>query len=315
MDIESIKPHERELVDLKSVFRKARASLKDDSIYDNWVKKNEKGLCVDFLGAAPIYHPDLALIFFDEDEMFFLSEKGTVLDRNLFKAYYLKGAKLGIQAYMRDYHVPPNKRFGENLETWKNSITALYHKEEIYVAPYQFEFNDELTGCKFVKDYFPNKISLAGMEWLGYWSLLTKYIEELSLEVPDLLINVNGYLNSSTVNIQENNDDDSLTSKTEKSVDGYLQVVKDVFNNDEDYNTYLNLLVQFFQGKDVCTKGISIKLKRNSKTKVLRQHNVMHKELALKDQLRSDEGYTEVIKVLHSCSNLTHQQIYDAMTK
>tara|TARA_R110002049_G_scaffold80452_4_gene204635 strand:- start:5328 stop:6347 length:1020 start_codon:yes stop_codon:yes gene_type:complete len=109
---------------------------------------------------------------------------------------------------------------------------------------------------------------------------------------------------------------ETLTLKTKKSVESYLSVIKDyAFINDKDYDTYSNLLVQFFQGDKVETKGISIRLKRNSKTKVMRQHNLMHQELGLTENLRSDIGYTEIIKVLQVCSNLTHLQIYDAMTK
>ncbi|MCM4170077.1 hypothetical protein DHD32_01185 [Arenibacter sp. TNZ] len=256
MNIEDVKPYEKEMVDLRSIFKKAKSLLNDDSVYDNWVEKNQNGICVDYLKETPIYHPDLALIFFGDDEMFFLSEKGTVLDRNLFKAYYLKGAIKGIKAYLNEYHLAPNKRLGDDFERWRMSITALYNKEEIFIAPFQYKPDIKLLGCRFVKDYFPNKMSLLGIQSIGYYSALTNRFEELFIEVPGLFdSSLNGNLKKEksdernddylSVNDFNNTDFKSSINFIESTIEEYLEVFKDNMS-EKNYLLLVNSLKYYF---------------------------------------------------------------------
>ena len=86
------------------------------------------------------------------------------------------------------------------------------------------------------------------------------------------------------------------------------------FTSETDYNTFLNLLTNFFEYNSYTLPKTAIRLKIGCKTKLAITLNVIYKQLSEK-ALKSDKELFNIVRVLSHFKGLSDTDIYKAMTK
>lgn len=110
------------------------------------------------------------------------------------------------------------------------------------------------------------------------------------------------------------------TSKTKQSVSKELENIdktqgwKYAFTNEEDFNSFLDLITCYFEYKPYSLPHQSIKLKRDCKTRFAKALSPIHKELSEKP-LKSDVEFFKLLRVVNHFENLTDIEIYNAITR
>lgn len=104
----------------------------------------------------------------------------------------------------------------------------------------------------------------------------------------------------------------AITNHLEKL--GHNEGWEYAFNNEEDFNTFLDLLTNYFEYKPYKIPEHLIKIKRNCKTGFAMSLNPIHKELSEKP-LKSDREFFKIIRCLSHFHNLSDSAIYKALTK
>lgn len=87
------------------------------------------------------------------------------------------------------------------------------------------------------------------------------------------------------------------------------------FTNENDYNSFTDLLTNFFEYKDYTLPKETIKLKKSCKTKVARALGEIHKELSNENILRTDTDFFRLIRVLSHFEKETEGNLYKALTR
>jgi len=108
-------------------------------------------------------------------------------------------------------------------------------------------------------------------------------------------------------------------NRTKKKIENAFETLDQLgweyaFNNEKDYNLFVELLANFFENKHYKILP-PIKLKRRTKTKIATVFNSIHKELSNCDKLKEDIEYFKIIRVLNHFKNLSDNDIYKHITR
>ena len=87
------------------------------------------------------------------------------------------------------------------------------------------------------------------------------------------------------------------------------------FMTEQDYNTFTDILTNFFEYKEYNLPKAPIQLKRGCKTKLAAILGKIHSELSNVDKFSSDTDYFNIVKTLSHYSNLPNDQLYKALTR
>jgi hypothetical protein len=91
---------------------------------------------------------------------------------------------------------------------------------------------------------------------------------------------------------------------------------KYAFNNENDYNIFLDLLTNYFEYKPYSIPQKTISLKRDCKTRLAKAFSPIHKELSNENKkLKSDLDFFQLIRVLSHFKSSTDAEIYQAITR
>lgn len=157
--------------------------------------------------------------------------------------------------------------------------------------------NTALGDGKFEGEIIKNAINSVRDELtdqLKYWEL------ELKALVPQ------------PINNELNRTKEVITDYFERMhVDGYEYA----FRSENDYNTFINILINNFESKKYDLPQSTIQLKRGCKTKLAGTLGKIHSELSNKDVFKSDVEFFKIVKCLNLYSNLTNTELYTALTR
>lgn len=87
------------------------------------------------------------------------------------------------------------------------------------------------------------------------------------------------------------------------------------FVSELDYNSFTDLLTNFFEYNPYTLPETIITLKRTCKTKVAKALGEIHKELSNENKLSTDTKYFELIRVLSHFNKETEENLYKALTR
>jgi hypothetical protein len=87
------------------------------------------------------------------------------------------------------------------------------------------------------------------------------------------------------------------------------------FRNETDYNTFSDLLTDFFEFKKYSLPKQVIQLKKGCKTRLAATLGKIHSELSNNDTLSGDNDFFEIVNVLSPFSELTRQQLYKDLSR
>lgn len=114
-----------------------------------------------------------------------------------------------------------------------------------------------------------------------------------------------------SINIDESRTKQIITQKIE-GMD--KQGWKYAFNNETDYNTFADLLTNFFEYKEYSLPEITIRLKRTCKTKLSKALGEIHKTLS-ENRLSSDKEFYKIIRILNHFEKETEKDLYKALIR
>lgn len=104
-------------------------------------------------------------------------------------------------------------------------------------------------------------------------------------------------------------------SRTRELIEVHFEEMRGyAFQSDTDYNSFLELLTNFFEYKTYRIPSKPIQLRRGSKTKIATVFNSIHKELS-EVKLRSDYEYLKIIQTLSPFSKTPLAGIYKEITR
>lgn len=86
------------------------------------------------------------------------------------------------------------------------------------------------------------------------------------------------------------------------------------FECEDDYEIIVDLLTNFFEYNNYTIPKSIIKLKRTCKTKIAKLLGEVHKELS-ENQLRNDNQFFKIIRVLNHFHDETEHNLYKALTR
>lgn len=87
------------------------------------------------------------------------------------------------------------------------------------------------------------------------------------------------------------------------------------FRSEDDYNTFINILINNFESKEYDLPKSIIQLKSGCKTKLAGTIGKIHSELSNVDVFRSDVPFFKIVKCLSSFNSLTDTELYTALTR
>lgn len=137
-----------------------------------------------------------------------------------------------------------------------------------------------------------------------------KWVKEnkIAKEVPD------------TSQIVTGGNENQLAIKTRLIISNHIETIDSnlgweyAFNNQDDYDLFLNLATGFFNYNPIPSPNQIIRLKLNCKTRFAKTLNLIYKELSNRT-LKSDVEFFKLIRILNHFQNLTDIEIYNAVTR
>ena len=117
--------------------------------------------------------------------------------------------------------------------------------------------------------------------------------------------------------LKEHPKKESSSSKTRDLINSSFEIIqKDCFRTDDDYQLFLQLLTDFFEGKPYKLPDNKINLKKRTKTKISPHFNDIHKELIMSNiVLKNDKEYFKLIRILNHFSDLDDAELYHTITR
>jgi len=88
-----------------------------------------------------------------------------------------------------------------------------------------------------------------------------------------------------------------------------------VFKNETDYNTFVDLLTNYFEYKPNSLPDKIIELRRGCKTKFSTTLGNIVRELSNKDKIKDETEYFKIIKILNHYNKMKDNEIYKAITR
>ena len=128
-------------------------------------------------------------------------------------------------------------------------------------------------------------------------------------------------LDTSKTKENETENTNSLISKEKDKIIKELNAIDKngwsyAFTSEDDFNTFVELLTNYFQQNEFEIPTETIKLKHKCKTKLAKAFNPIHTNLGHDDKkLKSDFEFFKLIRVLNHFKNLTDSDIYNAITR
>lgn len=200
----------------------------------------------------------------------------------------------------------PVKNVGQFFEDFKESLRKEIDKPENGKA---FEIDIKDRFLPMIKHYY---------KWYEQHRHETKMFEPYNFyewmyeNMVSTEHEINKYYAASTLQGAKS---ETENSKTKNLIEHQFEKIKEsVFTSDDDYNSFLDLLTNFFEYKPYIIPEKKIKLKRDSKTRVASVFNPIHKELSEKT-LKSDSDYFKILRVLNVFSKASDIDIYKAITR
>ena len=162
------------------------------------------------------------------------------------------------------------------------------------------------------------KIKLDNMEGYSYSQLCDIkgfIIPKLSVEeIRHLRANFNnaiGFLNNDKIT------EKVIETGTRKIIEKEFQTLGDwykVFQSEEGYNTYFDLLIDFFDNGVYKTEK-HITINNGNKTKVAHVLKLIHQKATNYSNLTKDTGFHEIVRVLHGFEEMSLEQIVSILQR
>lgn len=120
-------------------------------------------------------------------KIFSSTDSKSLIDNDIVEIYYRKGYEEGKTLWENEYHLPVNTGVSE---IYLQRVKSLYCEKNLsdinkHFYPYPYP-----KGCNSVKNISFQKISLKGVEWLGFNSALTfkidSFLKEIDVEWNDV---------------------------------------------------------------------------------------------------------------------------------
>lgn len=169
-----------------------------------------------------------------------------LFDPNMIAAYYLRGFMDGLKEWDKTMRMPFNQ---EMSEAYVMRLRYLYHKKRLTIPKYYFEISEPIFGCSFVKKFFPQKMSLLGVKFLGHCSALTNLIDDLaeSTGINDIINNCDPY---------HKEIEDEVKEAFRFMLGTNPRNHRDILQNSEDFDKIIKPIVYYFTNNHSIYKNI-----------------------------------------------------------
>jgi hypothetical protein len=188
-------------------------------------------------------------------------------------------------------------------EHLKSEIKNLKESELLFTEFHVFGEDSEGSEYKKRERSFIEIVKQAAEEY-PKWVRENKIVKE----VPD------------TSQIVTGGNENQLAIKTRLIISNHIETIDNnlgweyAFNNQDDYDLFLNLATGFFNYNPIPSPNQIIRLKHNCKTRFAKTLNLIYKELSNRT-LKSDVEFFKLIRILNHFQNLTDIEIYNAVTR
>ena len=206
--------------------------------------------------------------------------------------------------------ITANKPFSLNIENWEKN-KELFKKQRF--DKLQKGLTDIEKADKEIKDinYLLSKIESLNLSFYkkeAFQTLANRYLNYLKkkdIETTSTLapLPVNNTQKSTRILITD------LFNNIH--VDGF----KRVFRSENDYNRFVNILVNHFESKEYDLPKDVIQLKQRSKTILAATLGKIHSELSHEDIFKNDVKYFDIVKCLSPYEKLTDTALYKTLTR
>lgn len=225
-------------------------------------------------------------------------------------------APISIDRY-KNSNIPLKSSVDYLISNIKNLLSEIESKDKSFNIESQIEFLEVFIQSLSVEIEFPTFPDDPNIE------LKKCLIEKLKVEIKGL-----EYLNKKN-QVEELNklkrniptEKDKQTLDTEQIIINEFESIdrnkgwRYAFKNENDFNSFVELLTLYFKHESYTLPQTIIQLKIRTKTKVAKALREIHKELSNEDNLRNDFKFLELIRVLSTFNNLSIEDIYDNLTK
>lgn len=269
-----------------------------------------------------------------------IEDKFKVIQENIIKLIQAKATELNIcnlnkTETLWNWNISEISNLKENFS--KKDLPEIFRHKRKYL-----EYRTK-TNCTYFQDFFFNDLDEILKELFDYFKE-TKQNEFEHFEAKSLQVNSfeeaikeiqkghskftlpNNFL-SNRSNIQQPKNEPLSPqpmsieeNRTNKKINELFEVMdnkgyKYAFMTEQDYNTFTDILTNFFELKEYKLPKVPIQLKRNCKTKLAATLGKIHSELSNVDKFSGDTDYFNIIKCLSHYSTLSNDELYKALTR
>jgi hypothetical protein len=259
-----------------------------------------------------IYTPELALILISNDltvEEISRNKKSThkTINGCEFQDTYFEEYNKGISYFDKYFSISSNTLYGENGETYVRDLHNNYFHNK----------NRDCFGMgwSYFKKYSPITLTNKIIRKFGFYSGIVNKVDELIDKYPKLFQNFE-YCEHELIDDLSPQPIIIEHSRTKQNITQMFETMDNegweyAFRSENDYNTFTDLLTNFFEYKEYHLPKTLIQLKKRCKTKLGRILGEIHKELS-ENALKSDKKYFEILKCLNHYQNET--DLYKVLT-
>lgn len=279
--------------------------------------------------------PDFYLLAKDEIErrghISFTCDEENVNVYQPILAYIFKASRVSVRNMdtMEDIEIdglPYLKTFTqgyqEGINYFEHDFKALYSPfdtDELVAAIKSNYFDTRLEkegkiGWEKVKKFVPVNLNHKTIKEEGYFSGIVSRVEDIVNKHPQLFRD-----------FYDKKDDEQIenvVSLTKKVISNHFEIIDKnkgwgyAFTSESDYNTFVNLLTNYFEYKPYSLPQKKIKLKKDTKTRLAKVLSPIYKQLSNENKkLKSDTDFFAIVRVLDHFEKLTDTQIYQAITR
>lgn len=273
---------------------------------------------------AQVFLPLLVYIFTCEDVPYTDFDKSKKhFNGKPFQKCYIESYSKGKIDFEKDFKLS-NDTLYNNSETYIRNLHDNYFHANIK-GPQTWSNNE---GWNYWKNENPLLINNEIIAEYGYYSAFIAGVWDLATKHPKLFETFSKCEHRKELQqteIEKGNKAvktiDSEPSKEKVKIIKELNAIDKngwsyAFTSEDDFNTFVELLTNYFQQKEFKIPTETIKLKRNCKTKLAKAFNPIHINLGHDDKkLKSDIEFFDIIRVLNHFKELSNADIYDAITR
>jgi hypothetical protein len=304
-----MKKSKQESFYLQRLFRGEMRSTDEHKHYQDEIKYNGSAIIISQGETEDrkykFYTPELILLITTSKlEAINRETKSTViLDGWKFFDSYMEGYDKGVGYFESEYAISPDTLYGRHAEQY------IY---DIHLNYYHIQHTGLSEGWAFIKKAYPVIVSDKVFREHGYFSGIVSKVDEMISKHPSIfsIYNKCKFNESETETEEPINPTKQLITQNIEGID--QQGWKYAFRSDSDYETFVNLLTDFFELKEYSLPKTVIQLKRDCKTKLAKALREIHKELS-EDKLSSDNKFFEIVETLNHFKNKS--DLYKALTR